>query len=649
MESSLTLQKGNTSKDANKSKQDKSIRASFYEVENNQHPDIIVEKVEEEEEHRESKINTHRDLLETKAAGPSDSVKTITLGKAYSSKVKQIEDHFGFLQKEKQHFLKSIKESISWRNFMKVAVFALVLYNVVFIPLQFAYRISYNAARVCAEILTITFYSIDIVLRIINYKQLVKTSGTMPLSSNEFERKLNEDKEEFFKRLRNVKIEIICSIVALVPFSLFFELSETRQPLLIINTLCLLRLVKIWPIYKILASLKKRSVDAIRIVEVVITYYIACHIVSCYVISLALHVPDARDTWLRRVPVPQPAGFRESGSMDDVSPGSIYVHSLYFTVNTISHVAIGDVTMVTTEERVFNAFLILCGTFIYSFLFGNIASIVADFAPNLFINFHENYQYVMARVQKDKTPKQVISNINYYYDYLWAHSKGVNEEQFIRELPHSVQSDIYLCRYTEAIENSLIFKDKYGQIDVPLANSILRALKVRVYLRKDFIVKVGSYGTNLYIMLDGEAAAFGINNELLGFMKSGSHFSNDIGGPNFQNKRIVHLIARSLIIVGVLRHEDLETLYEAYPDWKEKVQTLNGIIHKVAAKNLTKYVKAINMENNLTNQVKCIENHITYSTGIVYENILNFMDHAKFDLQQSKEKDLLSLMKRKYY
>ena len=77
-------------------------------------------------------------------------------------------------------------------------------------------------------------------------------------------------------------------------------------------------------------------------------------------------------------------------------------------MNTVSHVAIGDITMVTTEERLFNAFLILCGTFIYSFLYGNIASIVANFAPNLFINFHEKYQYVMSRISKEKTPKIVL-------------------------------------------------------------------------------------------------------------------------------------------------------------------------------------------------------------------------------------------------
>lgn len=65
-----------------------------------------------------------------------------------------------------------------------------------------------------------------------------------------------------------------------------------------------------------------------------------------------------------------------------MSNESIYIHGIYFVVNTISHVAIGDITSVTTHERIFNAFLVFLGTFIYSFLFGNITAIVSSLAPS---------------------------------------------------------------------------------------------------------------------------------------------------------------------------------------------------------------------------------------------------------------------------
>ena len=94
---------------------------------------------------------------------------------------------------------------------------------------------------------------------------------------------------------------------------------------------------------------------------------------------------------------------------------------------------------------------------------------------------------------------------------------------------------------------------------------------------------------------------FGINNELLGIMKSGCHFSNTIEGSNYNNKRIVHIVARTLTIVGVLQQKDLNLLFDAYPSWKQRILMVNGFMHKIGVRNMTKYVKAINMENTITN------------------------------------------------
>lgn len=103
-------------------------------------------------------------------------------------------------------------------------------------------------------------------------------------------------------------------------------------------------------------------------------------------------------------------------------------------------------------------------------------------------------------------------------------------------------------------------------------------------MRNDFIVKVGSYGSNTYLILDGEAAIFGINNELMGILKSGCHYSSDVPKQlnNFGKKRIVHVIARTLTIVGVFKKQDIEYLYRCYPEWETKMKLLNCIIRQAA-------------------------------------------------------------------
>lgn len=60
--------------------------------------------------------------------------------------------------------------------------------------------------------------------------------------------------------------------------------------------------------------------------------------------------PVINDTWIRRIPVEEGVRTGEKLlNLSDLSNGNIYAHGLIFTVNTISHVAIGDVTAVTID------------------------------------------------------------------------------------------------------------------------------------------------------------------------------------------------------------------------------------------------------------------------------------------------------------
>jgi len=97
------------------------------------------------------------------------------------------------------------------------------LYNIVFIPLQFAFLIPFEGFYFVFEILTIFTYSLDIVFRSRNIFLLVRSSGVLPTSSNDYERRLRDDKEKLQKRLLRIKIEIACSAIALIPFSLLFQ------------------------------------------------------------------------------------------------------------------------------------------------------------------------------------------------------------------------------------------------------------------------------------------------------------------------------------------------------------------------------------------------------------------------------------------
>lgn len=160
----------------------------------------------------------------------------------------------------------------------------------------------------------------------------------------------------------------------------------------------------------------------IRWIEVLITYYFVAHVVSGAVLAIGLSKPDIRETWLNRVPSPLASGKRTENNLDDITDQSIYLHALYYITNTISHVAIGDLTPVSTEERLLGSFIIWNLTFFYAFSFANISSIVSDFLGNNYLIFHERFSNVRSFISKEKTPASTIEKINNYYDYIWIHS-----------------------------------------------------------------------------------------------------------------------------------------------------------------------------------------------------------------------------------
>lgn len=280
------------------------------------------------------------------------------------------------------------------RNTMKVLVLIIIIYNIIFIPLQMAFRIKYTSILVVMEVLTVLIYGLDIYFRVKNLRALNKARGNLPESTLEYEATMMDNIEHFKKRTSALKVEIVSSCFAIVPFSLCFQVFDYHEPLLVCNPLCLLRLVKVLPMIKLFDHLRSEHMQKFRILEVMITYYVINHVLTCIWLSMGLHAADVRETWIRRLPHPQGSGMRVSKTADDLSAWTLYIHSLYFNVNTVSHVAVGDITAVTLTERLYVAILILFGTFAYCFLFGNIVSIVSDFAPNQQHNYFEKYQFI---------------------------------------------------------------------------------------------------------------------------------------------------------------------------------------------------------------------------------------------------------------
>lgn len=86
-----------------------------------------------------------------------------------------------------------------------------------------------------------------------------------------------------------------------------------------------------------------------------------------------------------------------------------------------------------------------------------------------------------------KQNKRLQVQLDEYFDYMWSHDQSQVEESLLSDLPHGLKSGILLCKFREAIESSLIFKDNTGAIDISLTNSINNLIEVKIYMTDEFI------------------------------------------------------------------------------------------------------------------------------------------------------------------
>jgi hypothetical protein len=143
----------------------------------------------------------------------------------------------------------------------------------------------------------------------------------------------------------------------------------------------------------------------------------------------------------------------------------LYIHGIYWSIVTVSHIGVGDITAITVPERALNCFVILVGTFSYAILFGDIAALVSGQSAELKGKLFDNYQRVMGFLNKRKLTSQFGAKVSQYYNYIWSHEMGVDSNIILDELPANLKSDIGICRYQQILHNSSFFHGSGGVTD----------------------------------------------------------------------------------------------------------------------------------------------------------------------------------------
>jgi len=95
-------------------------------------------------------------------------------------------------------------------------------------------------------------------------------------------------------------------------------------------------------------------------------FLILVHVVACLWIFIAKFDETSKLNWIY------------IKDYDDLNDYDLYVPSFYFSVTTIVTVGYGDITAISSTEKIVATFLMIIGVIAFSFATGALSSIIAN-------------------------------------------------------------------------------------------------------------------------------------------------------------------------------------------------------------------------------------------------------------------------------
>lgn len=296
-----------------------------------------------------------------------------------------------------------------FRKIRIIAVNLALLYNLIYLPLNVSLEeAEFQGIFIAIEGVLFMMYALNFSVNFEDYRNKKRTPADteedlLKVKNNRAEKNSYQMKEQKYNKI--TRTSLLVDFLSIIPFGLILELSgvearKTNLFLIVLQFIRILSLPRISWVFHLDFFKKWYAFGNISVI--LFTYMFMNHIFACLFIVMANTKTDFNDTWLAKIPAPQfdyPNNVRE---VLDADQGTIYLHALYWSYVTSSHIGVGDVVGINSGEKYYSSFVIYVSVIMYAFLFGSLASIVEDFTPEFQRVFQKNYRYVLEYAKTSK-------------------------------------------------------------------------------------------------------------------------------------------------------------------------------------------------------------------------------------------------------
>ncbi|KXZ53117.1 hypothetical protein GPECTOR_7g1007 [Gonium pectorale] len=292
-----------------------------------------------------------------------------------------------------------------------------------------------------------------------------------------------------------------------------------------------------------------RNAKIFRIAQLFMAMILISHWLACvWYIMYRFGGKDASEDW----------AFEIEGNSDSGHPNQVtyYVVSYYYSFLLL----VGDnITAYNNFERTFFVVVLIAGTFFYSAVVGQMATLVATM--NVAVNRHgQKLLMVQDALRYAGVPERFSEKVQQYFEYLQARSHpGAEGMQFLQDLPSSLHLNVCQFLHRRSLNKVPLFKD--------CEEGFLSALSLRIRMislsPSEVIFRVGDVGKEMYIIRKGCVAVTSPSHQMWGLLPAGEVFGEV--ALLSTGKRTANCTALGFVDLAVLTGPDLQVVMRDYP------------------------------------------------------------------------------------
>lgn len=254
-----------------------------------------------------------------------------------------------------------------------------------------------------------------------------------------------------------------------------------------LRVLRMLKMLRIIRNHKFIEQLYEKlniNFGIIRMINLNLVMIFMVHMSACLWHLLATLDDDIQNTWVN------------AGGLLEEDPGYKYLYSFYWAFQTVTAVGFGDLHISTNAEYMFTLIWMVIGVNFYSYLIGNITSIIS-ILDSRSASLTSRISTLNMISSKHKFPQATYNKIRKYFENSSKNNSMEGDwQKMFHNFPLPLRSEVIQQTHGKIIDKIMFFKDKSQDFLI----NIIPRLKIMNLFDNDILFNEGDQAEEIFFI-----------------------------------------------------------------------------------------------------------------------------------------------------